>query len=109
MGFSKNDFVIKEEIKTHGDKCGEAEGAGALNEIIIEWEVECGRNIEGKIINESHETEDPSEEWTNSKSDSEIPGEEFVNTGTAGVTFFPSDFGMEDVGENGSDESGDEI
>lgn len=66
------------------------------------------RNIKSEIVKWSDETEKLSEKWADEKGRSEVPDKEFINGGFGERAFFPSDFRMENIGENGGDESGDE-
>ena len=62
-------------------------------------------DIESKIINWSDETKELSNPGTDSKGNSEVPNEEFINGGFGNIPFFPSDLGVRNISYNGSDKS----
>ena len=71
-----------------------------MDEIVIEREVDGLTDIKGEIIERSDEGKNPGEEGADENSTDGVPDKEFVDAGFAGVAFFPSDFGVENIGEN---------
>ncbi len=63
------------------------------------------KNVEGKIIKWSDKAKELSEKGANKKGGGEVPDEEFVDGSFGERAFFPSDFRVEEVGENGGGES----
>lgn len=50
FGFTKDEFIVKEEINNHDDDVGEDEDAGAFNEIVIKGETDTGSDMVCKIV-----------------------------------------------------------
>lgn len=59
-----------------------------------------------ELVKWSEKAEEPSEEGADEESSEKIPEEEFDDTGLAGVSFSPSNFRMEEIGENCSEKVG---
>lgn len=65
------------------------------------------RNAVDEIVKWSDESEKPSKEGADNNGAKGVPDEKFINARFAGTTFFPGDFGMEDVGKNSGGGGGD--
>ena len=101
---AEDKFVIEEVVQNHGDKSGEAENAGGFDKVVVEGETNGTRDVVSKFVEGCNEAKKPSEEWADGKCGEEVPGKEFDNAGFAGVAFFPGDFGMSDISNDGCNE-----
>ena len=68
----------------------------------------CGRDIEDEFIKWGDELEKPGEEWANKERSDNIPKEKINDAELAGAVFFPGDTWMHKIGEEGSEEIGNE-
>lgn len=109
FGFAKDEFIVKEEVDNHDDDIGEDEDAGAFDEVVVKREADAGSNLVGKIIDGMKETKKPSEAGTDEESESGVPNEKSDDAVFAGISLFPSDARMENVGDNDGESGGDEI
>lgn len=48
--FTKNETVVEEEVKNHGNNGGEDESAGGLDEFISKWQVEALGKVKGEFV-----------------------------------------------------------
>ena len=65
-------------------------------------------NVVNEFVEWGKEAKKLGETWADRKSEKKIPDEKFVDGGFGNVTLFPSDFGVGEVGDDGSDGGGDE-
>ena len=109
MAFIKDEFVIEEEIDNHDDEGGESEGAGGEDEFVREGEVNGGADIIDEFVERGEETEKLGTGGSDGDGKKGVPDEKTVDGCFGNVALLPSDFGMGDVGDNGSDGGGDEV
>ena len=62
----------------------------------------------GEIVKTGDEAKKLGEARIDGNGKKDIPDEKLIDTNFARIAFFPGDFGVEDVGENGSKSAGDE-
>ena len=65
-------------------------------------------DIVDEFVKWRDEAEEPSEERADGNGGDTIPDEEHNNTAFGDGAFFPGDFGMENIGENGGEGIGDD-
>ena len=64
-------------------------------------------NVKSEFVEWSQKAEELGEPRTNGNSEEGVPDEKSDNGVFGDVAFFPGDFGMGDVGDNGGDGGGD--
>ena len=109
FGFAENKFIIKEEVDNHDDDIGEDEDTGAFDEVVVKRETDTGSDMVCKVVDGVKEAKKPSEAGTNEESEGGIPNEKSDDAVFAGISLFPSDARMENVGDNDGESGSDEI
>lgn len=99
---AENEFVVKKIIKNHGDTGGKTEDAGRFDKIVVEWDVEIRADIVDEFVKWCDEAKEPGEEGADGDGSDAVPDEEHNNTAFSDGAFFPGDFRMENIGEDGS-------
>lgn len=99
---AKNEAVVEEIVENHSDKSGKAENAGTFDEFVVKREMNGGGNVEGKFVNWSDKTEEPSEERADNEGGKEIPSKKHSYAVFGDRAFLPSDAGMKKIGEKSS-------
>lgn len=105
---AENEFVVKKIIKNHGNTSGETEDAGGFDKIVIEWDVEICANTVDEFVKWRDVAKKPSKKWADGDGGDAVPNEEHNNTAFSDGTFFPGNFGMKNIGENGGESVGDD-
>ena len=108
FGITKYKFVIKEIVEHHGDGGGKTKDAGGFYEIVVKWNVQIGKNIKGKFVDWSNKTKEPGKKWTDGNGGETVPEKEHNDTTFGNMAFFPGDFGVKNIGENGSKSIGND-
>ena len=103
--FAEDKAVVEEEIENHGGDGSEGEGAGGQDEFVGEGEMEGLADIKGKFVEWGEEAKKLSETGTDRESEEGVPDEKSNNRMLSDATFFPSDFRVSEVGDDGSDSS----
>ncbi len=62
-------------------------------------------NLKGEFVKRGEKSEEPSEKRGNDDGEKGVPNEEIDDAGFGWAAFLPSDFRMENVGENGDNRS----
>ena len=79
-----------------------------MDKVVIKRKVNGLTDIKGEIVERSDDGKNPGEERTDEDSTNSVPDKEFNDAGFAWVAFFPSDFGVENIGENSGSSSGNQ-
>lgn len=103
--FAENKAVVEEEVENHGGDGSEGEDAGGQDEFVGEGKVEGLADSKSKFVEWGEEAKKLGKAGTDRKSEEGVPDEESNNRMLSDMAFFPSDFRVSEVGDNGSDSS----